>query len=207
MGASKMSEEVVNEEAPPAVEAPEEVSEEAVDKPLGPQGESALYAEKARRKEESAKRREVEAELAELKASLEPAPEPVPDAEAIHAAAVAEITKTTNERIKRSEVKSAATGKFADPTDVFKFVDMSKVAVDDNGEVNQSDVSDIIDDLLASKPYLAADNGGSPDAGIRKDPSRPAQLTHSDIVGWSLPDIEKARSEGRLDQIRGIDKR
>jgi hypothetical protein len=203
-----MSEEVTESTDAVETEQPVEAEEVAEDKPLGPKGESALYAEKERRKEESVRRRHAESELAELRESLKPAPEEVPDAQALHDAAVAELTKSTNERVKRSEVKSAATGKFADVSDVFKFIDMASIAIDEHGEVNQSDIDDSIDALLASKPYLAASTGtGSPDAGIRKDPSRPSQLTKADISGWSYHDIESARAAGRLDQMRGISTR
>jgi hypothetical protein len=200
-----MSEDVTNE----STEASEEVTESApvptpadLDKPLGPQGESALHAEKARRREESAKRRELQAELDALKASTTPAS----DIDAAVDKAVAEVTKTTDERIKRAEVKAVASEKLADASDAFKFLDLDSIEVGTDGSVNEQDVRDILDALITDKPYLAAQSGGtipSPDAGARKASSGPVQLTREEIEKMSPEAIMAAQEAGQLRKAQG----
>ena len=200
-----MSDEVTQE----TTEASEPVKESApvptpadLDKPLGPQGESALHAEKARRREESAKRRELQAELDALKASTTPAS----DIDAAVAKAVAEVTKTTDERIKRAEVKSIASEKLTDSLDAFKFLDLDSIEVGSDGSVNEQDVRDILDALIAEKPYLAARSGStipSPDAGARKASSGPVQLTREEIQKMSPDAIMAAQEAGQLKKVQG----
>lgn len=162
------------------VEAPEVDAEEVEtdevedDQPLGPAGEKALAAEKDRRKAESAKRRAAEDKIKALEAQLnKPSDGAEPDVESIRADAVREANQAAAQRIIKSEVKAAAAGKLADPADAYKFLDLSEFEVDEDGNVDESEVADAITELLERKPYLAAQGGikkqhGSADGGARK---------------------------------------
>lgn len=158
-------------EAPQTPEGGEEPAGEE-DKPLGPAGEKALAAEKEKRKKTAAELREAKAELERLRNG---------DDKAAAAAAEAEkaAIKKANARILRSEVKAAAAGKLADPTDALRLLDLDQFEVGDDGEVDEAEIADAIAGLLKSKPYLAA-NGrprfqGDVDQGARKK-VKPASL-------------------------------
>lgn len=181
-----------------------EETTETDDKPLGPAGEKALAAEKGKRRAESAKRRELEAQLAALKASASADAEKA-DLEAIKAQAIREANAAAAQRILRSEIKAAASGKLADPADAYKFLDLADFEVNENGDVDTAEIADAITGLLTSKPYLkAAQSGpGSADGGVRKG-SRPDQLTREQIKSMSSDAIEAARLNGQLNDVLGI---
>ena len=85
------------------------------------------------------------------------------------------------EKLVRAEVRAVAAGRLADPTDALKFVDDSSF-VNTKGEVDHEAITKSIDELLASKPYLAmsastsnSGNGhGSADQGARGGKQPPA---------------------------------
>lgn len=190
-------------------EAPEMPTPGDLDKPLGPQGEKALHAEKDKRRAESAKRREAEAELADLRAKMA-APKDeatAPDTGAMRREIEEELAAKWAERTKLTEVKAAAAGKFADPADALRFLDLSQVEVDKDGNVDAADLGELLDGLLSAKPYLGvtAQRGpnGSPDNGVRKE-HRPEQLSLAQTESMTPDDIEKARLSGRLNDILGI---
>ncbi len=197
-----MTTEETTEETP--VDQVVEETPETDDKPLGPAGEKALAAEKDKRRAESAKRRELEAELAALKASASADTEKA-DLDAIKAQAVREANAAAAQRILRSEIKAAAAGKLADPADAYKFLDLADFEVNENGDVDTSEIADAITGLLTSKPYLkAAQSGpGSADGGVRKG-SRPDQLTREQIQSMSSDAVEAARQKGQLNDLLGI---
>ena len=188
--------------------APDGVVEETPDVPLGEKGERALHAEKERRKEESARRRELEETVKVLEGKLAAGTEPadVGSDDKIRAAITEELTASFNDRLKRSEVKAAAAVNFSDPTDALKFLDLSKVQITESGEVNTSDVQDLLDGLLADKPYLSAQRGKvvSPDAGARKGVGAAVQLTIAQVRSMAPEAIEAARRAGQLNTIQGI---
>lgn len=112
-----------------------------------------------------------------------------------------------NGRIVRSEIKAAAKGVLEDPTDAFTFLDPSDFEVDDDGNVDESAIASALKDLVARKPYLAAQGGrrfqGGADGGARKD-ARPSQLTQSDVDRMSPDQIVTAKEAGRLNDLLGI---
>lgn len=173
---------------------------------LGDAGKKALDAMKA-------ERRELKSLVRDLRAQLEAATKPAakdtdtPDADAIRKAALSEATKAANARILKSEIKAAAAGKFADPADVFRFLDTDSIDIDADGNVDEGDLNDAIEDLLKSKPYLAAGTPkrfqGSADGGTRNGGNGPSQLTKADLAGMSPSEISKARKEGRLNALLG----
>lgn len=197
----------------PAAEGPEgdqDDDPEGADQ-LGDPGKKALDAIKDKWKAEREKRRELERLLAERD---KPADGDAPDPEAIVRQAEQAAMAKANERIIRAEVKAAAAGKLADPADAYKFLDLGQFEVDADGNLDADEVADAIEDLLKSKPYLAAQGGtptkrfqGTADSGARKGTGRPAQLTEADVKRLSAQgkhaEILKARDEGRLQDYLG----
>jgi hypothetical protein len=219
-------------EAEPTAEETPEVEPETVDDPetpaeetdtddpegaeaLGDPGKKALDTMKGKLKAEREKRRALEARLAEMDKPADGAP---PDQELLVRQAEQTAMVRVNERIVRAEVRAAAAGKLADPADAYKFLDLSQFEVDDDGNVDADEVSDAIDDLIKSKPYLAAQGGtptkprfqGTADSGARKGNARPTQLTEADVKRLSAAgnhaEIVKAQNEGRLDDYLGLNR-
>ena len=202
-----MSDETVNDQVDGVPEEPK------------PQDDDAAYRAEAQRKVNQDLERklkdalarldrmgQVEADLAKLQGKEAEYAE-AQKAREVEAAALAKA----NERIVRAEVRAAAAGKLADPSDALRYLDVSKFAVDDDGAVDEAAVAAAIAELVERKPYLAAQGGrlvtGSADGGARKE-STPGQLTKADLERMSAArqydEIEKARQEGRLNQILGI---
>jgi DNA-binding transcriptional MerR regulator len=181
------------------------------DKPLGPKGEKAYLAEKE-------KRRAAQAELREWKAlGLTPAQikeivdarkdDDKPDPERVKREAETTAQQKANARILRSEIKAAAAGKLADPADAYKFLDLTKFEVDDDGNVDEEEIADAIDELIKKKPYLSAQGGkrfGGDSDGGRKGDRKKSQLTREDLKGMSPAEILTAQKDGRLaDLLKG----
>ncbi|MFJ4617417.1 hypothetical protein [Streptomyces sp. NPDC088812] len=178
---------------------------------LGDPGKKALDTMKGKLKAERDRRRSLEAQLAELS---KPADGGQPDQDTLVRQAEAQALARVNERLVKAEVRAAAAGKLADPADAHRFLDLSQFEVDADGNVDADEVSDAIDDLLKSKPYLAAQGGtpkprfqGTADSGARKGNARPSQLTEADVKRLSAAgkhaEIVKAQNEGRLDDYLG----
>ena len=177
---------------------------------LGDPGKKALDTMKGRLKAEREKRRTLEAQLAERD---KPADGTQPDQEALVRQAEVQAMARVNERLVKAEVKAAAAGKLADPADAHRFLDLTQFEVDDDGNVDADEVAEAIDELLQSKPYLAAQGGstkprfqGTADSGARKG-TRPTQLSESDVkrlaAAGNHAEIVKAQAEGRLDDYLG----
>lgn len=177
---------------------------------LGDAGKKALDSMKSKWREERDKRRDLESRLAALEAAPKGDGTETPDADQIKAQATREAITKANARILRSEIKAAAAGKFADPSDAALYLDPAKFEVDENGDVDTEEISEAIEELLTRKPHLAATARprfqGSGDGGAARKASGPAQLTQSDIDRMSPEQIHKARVEGRLNKLLGITK-
>ena len=179
---------------------------------LGDPGKNALDTMKGKLKAERERRRSLEAQLAERD---KPADGDQPDPDALVRQAEATALARVNERLVKAEVRAAAAGKLADPADAHRFLDLSQFEVDADGNVDADEVAEAIDDLLTSKPYLAAQGGstkprfqGTADSGARKGNARPTQLTEADVKRLSAAgnhaEIVKAQNEGRLDDYLGL---
>jgi hypothetical protein len=133
----------------------------------------------------------------------EPAAEQV-DVEKIRREASLEATAAANQRILRSEIKAAAAGKLADPADAYKFLDLDKFDITD-GDVDAEEIADAIEDLIKTKPYLAAATAnkwqGSADGGARNGPAGPQQLTRDDLKGMSPQEVMAAKKAGQLKNL------
>lgn len=129
-------------------------------KALGDKGQQALDRMKARVKKERAARIAAEKERDAAKDSDE--------VEKQRNAVEAEANAKANRKIISAEIRAAAAAaKFNDPKDALAHIDVTQFDVDDDGEVDQDEVAEAIKELLAKKPYLAAQGGGP-----RPDPSQ-----------------------------------
>lgn len=132
---------------------------------------NAYNAEKDKRKLAVDEARVAKETLAALQAKIA-------GTEAEHAAQLAaqkvkdEALSAANQRILKAEVRAAATGKLSDPADALQFLDLSKLEVGDDGEVDGKAVAAAIDALVKNKPYLAAQGKrfqGGGDGGTRNE--------------------------------------
>jgi hypothetical protein len=183
--------ETVDESA--EVEAPIE-GEEA----LGDPGKKALDTMKAERKAALDRAKAAEVERDALKAKLE-------GREQEYAAEV-EKRKTTHEAILRAELKAAAKGKLADPTDAGLFINLSDFEVSESGDVDADALNAAIDDLIARKPHLGAEKArrfdGDADAG-NKGGRAPGQLSRDELSRMTPDQIVEAEASGRLEALLG----
>lgn len=168
---------------------------------LGDKGKRALARMKEKLKAERAKRRKVEQQISSRDGGDESNPE------TIRRQAEQAATAKANTRIVRSEVRAAAKGRLADPRDALTFIDLDQFEVDENGQVDEDEITDAIDDLLKNKPYLAAATAkrfqGTGDGGAQRKAGRPRQLTEKDLDRMTPEQIVKAQDEGRLDDLLG----
>jgi hypothetical protein len=197
---------------PPPVDPPADPPKEQ-DPPgagaLGDAGKQALDRMKAERNAAREEARKAAEELARLRAESE-GKKAEYEADQQKRQVEAEALSKANARIVRSEVKAAAKGVLADPADAYKFLDLDKFEVGEDGEVDDAAITAALEDLVKQKPYLAVQDGkrfqGSADGGARKE-SRPAQLSKADVermyANKQYAEIEKARQEGRLTDVLG----
>lgn len=212
-GESTTDETVTDETATGTETAPGEASPENDDagtENLGDAGKRALDAMKGKWHSERDKRRELEARIATLESASGGSTTDEPTADEIRTQAAREATAKANTRILKSEIKAAAAGKLADPSDAALYLDLASFEVDANGDVDADEISDAIEDLLTRKPHLAATARprfqGSGDGGAARKAAGPSQLTESDLDRMSPEQISKAKREGRLNKLLGITK-
>lgn len=189
----------------PDVDAPVE-GEEA----LGDPGKKALdtMKQKLREAEKQARESRAELERARREAELRDKPAEEQALEAARAEARAEALAKANERILRSELKAAASGKLADPTDAALFIDLTQFDVSGDGDVDSDALNDAIAELISRKPHLAAQKqnrfDGNADQGAKKETADPKQITDREqLKSMSPEEIVKARDEGRFKTLLG----
>lgn len=178
---------------------------------LGDAGKKALDAMKAEKKAAVAEARHARTALEKLQAELALKDKPA-DEQAIEAAkaeARAETLTAANARILKSELRAAATGKLADPTDAALYIDLSEFDVNDDGDVDSDALTEAIADLLERKPHLAAGKpnrfDGAADQGAKGKDVTPPQWTNADLERHKDdPDaITAAKAAGLLKDILG----
>jgi hypothetical protein len=221
-----MSDEDTTTETAPTNDAPQEQAGGPGDiDALGDAGKKALDAMKAERNafrsesrewgklakelgvEDAAGLRDLIANAGKPKESTDTKEPEAPevDVDQVRREAQLDATRQANERILRSEVKAAAAGKLTDPADALRFLDLDKIDISDDGEVDAEEVADAIEDLIKTKPYLAAATAtrwqGSADGGARNGPAGPQQLTRADLQGMSSAEIVAAKKEGKLKNL------
>lgn len=161
---------------------------------LGDAGKRALDSMKANWHSERDQRKALEARIAEL----ESAPK---------------VDPRVDKRIVRTEIKAAAKGVLADPTDALTFLDLDAFKVTEDGEVDVKAITAALEDLLTRKPHLAASKRprfeGRADNGSQGQPTA-GQMTLADVQRLAAEgkhdQIAKAKAEGRLDDLRGLNK-
>lgn len=173
---------------------------------LGDPGKKALDAMKAKWKAEKTRADKEAASAAALQAKIdgqEQQHQQEVEAQRIRDEALA----TANLRLKKAELRAAATGKFADPSDAQTFITLDDIEVDDEGNVDRAAIDAAVDEILTNKPYLAAQSGsrfqGAGDGGARNGSQKPSQLTEAEVKKLAAEgrhaEIVKAKEEGRLD--------
>lgn len=184
----------------PAAEPPVEGAEA-----LGEPGKKALDTMKQERNAERERRQQIEAEHAALKAQIE-------GRDVEHKAEVErqrirdDALKVANDRILKAEIRVAAAGKLADPADALLHINLTEFAVSADGEVDTAAIAAAIDQLITTKPYLAAQGGrfqGAGDGGARNDTGKPTQIGEAELAQMTPEQINTARREGRLDRLMG----
>ncbi len=139
---------------------------------LGDAGKAAIAAERKRANAAEKALKAVQEQLDGLTQASQTETEKAIDKARKEAtdAATAEVTKSFRDRILKSEIRAQATGKYADPDDAIRLLELEDDVFDDDGEVRTDALSKQLDALLDRKPHLKADpsNGrpmGDGDAG------------------------------------------
>lgn len=140
---------------------------------LGAEGVQALEAFKRRAREAEAREKAQASELEKLRDAQRSESEKAVEKARKEAAEGArkEVLGQANRRILTAEIRAAAGGKLADPLDAVRLLDVSSFEVSDDGEVDAKAITKAIDELIAAKPYLAANQKrfeGSADGGARQ---------------------------------------
>lgn len=174
---------------------------------LGDPGKKAIDTMKQKLRDAEKRAREAAAEAAQFRREAELRDKPAEEQalEAARAEARAEANAKANERILRSELKAAAAGKLADPTDAALFIDLTQFDVSGDGDVDSDALNDAIADLIQRKPHLAAQKQNRFDGNADQGPKREAgvqQITDREqLKSMSPEEIVKARNEGRLTKL------
>lgn len=170
---------------------------------LGDAGKKALDSMKSKWRKERDARQALEAKLAEGAKKDDQAQDPAEIRKQAQAEARAEVL---NERAL-DKVETKAAKLFADPEDARALLAGRVADFVDDGQVDVEAIEDALADLLKKKPHLAAKADrrftGSADGGARKG-SKPDQLTRDDLKKMTPAQIEKARNDGRLNELMGV---
>lgn len=148
---------------------------------LGDAGAKALKLMKEQVKAERARRVAAEQKVQDAAA--------VTEAEQKAVAEQRERVAKANRRVVGAELRAAAAGKLADPTDALAFIDLDTFDVDDDGNVDAQDIADAITDLLTRKPHLAVQDGTTK---IAPDGSQGATPAPAALNGDGLQDALEA---------------
>jgi len=173
---------------------------------LGDAGKQALDRMKARLREEKTARKALEAQLAAAQktpAKDDDAPDPAELREQAKAEARAEVL--AERALDKIEAKAAKL--FADPEDARALLAGRVDEFVDAGKVDVEAIEEALTELLSKKPHLAAAKAprfqGGADGGARKG-SQVSQLTEQDLKRMTPQQIDKARVDGRLNDLLGI---
>lgn len=184
---------------------PPETDPEPKPEDLGAAGQQAIDRMKVLVKEAKARARAAEDAL---KAATTPKPDDKPDADAIRKAAREEAMAETLAERALDRVELRASKIFSDPDDARAMLAGRAAEFVDGGKIDTDAIDEALQDLLKRKPHLGAKpesrfQGGA-DGGARKG-SKPDQLTRDDLKKMSPDQIVKAKSDGRLADLMGVD--
>lgn len=177
---------------------------------LGDAGKKALDAMKAERKTARDEAAAAKRELAEFKAAaaLKDKPAEEQALEAAKAEARTEANKAANDRILKSELRLAAKGVLADPSDAALYINLSDFTVNENGDVDSDALNEAIAELIERKPHLAAQKqnrfDGAADQGAKGKDSAPPQWTEADLDRATDDETVAAKAAGKLNNLLGI---
>jgi hypothetical protein len=164
----------------PTPDAPDEAPDDGLtpdeEASLGDAGKQAIEREKAKRKAAIDAKNAAETRANELAQQLAEATRKgdAADVEAAVRAATTEIAAEYQAKVVASEIRAAAAGRVVDVDLLGNLPEFAPTNfLTASGEVDQAAIATAIDDLLASKSYLAAQGGrkGSADGGARNEDS------------------------------------
>jgi hypothetical protein len=173
---------------------------------LGDPGKKALDAMKARMRNEQAKRRIAEQKAKDAQDALAKA-QGEDEAAAQRRKVESDALAKANQRIVKAEVRAAAKGVLADPEDALVFLNLDSIEVGEDGDVDADDIAQQVADLVAKRPYLAAqrDPGkGTFDSGRGKASQKRAILTEAEYNALPSAERRQARKDGRVNKLLGI---
>lgn len=103
-----------------------------------------------------------------------------------------QVRSELSRRLLEQEVRVAAAGRFTDPSDAVRFIDLDSIGVDESGQVDQKALAAALDGLAESKSYLLRQDPsrgpGSGDGGYRGG-NGAKQLSREDLRGMSPEQI------------------
>ena len=138
-----------------STEAPDVESPVPGEEALGDPGKKALDAMKAERNAAKQAARDLEGQLAALQAKIDGREAEFAAEQERRNVEAAALAKA-NERIVKAEIRAAAKGVLMDPADAFRYLDVSTIAVDEDGNPDETAIAQAIADLVKQKPYLGA---------------------------------------------------
>lgn len=172
------------------------------DEQLGDAGKKALTAERARVKEAERLNKELTDKVSGMEttfsALIEALTGKAPEAEVTADDAVNQLTELKNQleqrdkaaadKTRRAEIKAAATAAgFSDPSDALAYIDLSKVDINDDGDVDSAAVASLVDELAKKKPYLVKNQTpGAGQIGVGKQGSSDSTLSGIGRVASAL---------------------
>ncbi|MGR7002804.1 hypothetical protein ACU686_40480 [Yinghuangia aomiensis] len=177
---------------------------------LGDPGKQALDRQKEKWKAERERRKAAETELAELRAKHSPGAaagtEPNADQIREQARTEARAEALRDRALDRLEAKAARL--LTEPEDARRFLEHRVEDFIDDGKVDNDAIVDAIEELIKTKPYLAAATAkprfeGRGDGGARNGPGKPRQLTETDLNSMTPEQIVAAQKAGQLKDLLG----
>lgn len=137
-----------------------------------------------RSKESYAEAQRLAAELEEIKAASQSETEKAIEKARKEAAkeATEKVTSGFQTRVLKAEIRAQAAGRFADPDDPVRFLDLDDdTFFDGEGEVQTDALKKALDDLLQAKPHLAAGSAAPADIDAGKG-AGPAGADMNDLI-------------------------
>lgn len=96
----------------------------------------------------------------------------------------------SRDRVIRSEVRVIASELgFADPSDAHRFLDVSGIEFDDDGE--PKGIKKLLEDLAKAKPYLIKSTGNGT-SGVPGSPRPTGQSNHQELVTQTKDELKKS---------------
>lgn len=190
--------------APAPAPVPSPPVADPVDQPLGEAGQRALIREREVAAEARREAAALKAELETLRTSQMSDQDKA--IKAAKAEGAAEVSAKFATQVLHSEVRVAAAGKLADPSDAVRLLDLARFKVADDGTVDSAAITSAIDELVKSKPYLApsAPSVKATDTGqgARNGNATVSQIRDREAIKKMTPDqIAAAHKAGQFDEL------